>query len=222
MRVSLALFLVAWPAVVHAEEPAKKPAWEWSLEERIAKRLDPGSERAAAEERDLHPGGMRLDVHVAEPTQFTVDGKRDPELLLPFEIFGSLLSGVDPRWREDTRKQYREKIAAFGWEEEVFWKTLEEAAAEHTRFQAESLELQMKLQTLSPPDHRRVEARLEELGYKQCGARADAFQEVRRNLGAETFDRFLYGSVAPEIGIGSALPVGDEEERLRFVEGGCR
>jgi hypothetical protein len=220
----LALFLVAWPAVVHAEEPAKKSAWEWSIEERIAKRLDPKSirERAAAEERDFQPQSMHLQVHMSEPIQFTIDGRRDPELLMPFEIFGSLLTGLDSRGGDNIRNQYRDKIAAFGWSEEVFWKTLEDAASEHTRYQTESLDLQMKLQTVSPPEHRKLELKIEELGYKQCGARADAFQAVRRKLGAEAFDRFLYGAAAPEIGIGSALPVGDEAGRLRFVEGGCR
>jgi hypothetical protein len=220
MRFASAIFLVACSVLVHAEGPAKKPAWEWSLDERIAK-LDPESirERAAAEERWLRGG---LQVRAPEPIQFVVDGKRDPELLMPFEIFGSILMGVDPRWREDTRRQYRDKIAAFGWPEEVFWKTLEEAASEHTRYQDESIELQMKLRTLSPPEHRKLESRIEKLGYQACHARADAFQKVRVKLGAEAFDRFLYGAVAPEISIGSALPVGDEAERLRFVEGGCR
>src|ERR1051325_6272872 len=100
MRVLLAILMIA--SSIRADEAAKqhgtpspqakpKAAWEWSIDERIAKRLDPQDirERAAAEDSDLRKDGFQVEVHGMGPVQFTVDGRRYPELLMPFELFGS-------------------------------------------------------------------------------------------------------------------------------------
>src|SRR6185436_16391287 len=197
-------------AALNGDEPRQdprqrvtvKPAWEWSLEDRIAKRIDPAA--------------------TAGPIQFIVEGRRNPELLMPFELFGSVLGGIDPRFSDEVRTQYREAVTSFGWKEETFWRVLESAASELLRTQTESLGLQSRLSTLSPPDRRAMEMKIEELDYKQCRLRAEALRKVRTLLGRETFDHFLYAAVAPQISISSQFPIGDEAGRLRFIEGGCR
>jgi hypothetical protein len=239
MRVSVMIAgvvtAVVTAVVAYGDDPkerdrgqAVKPAWEWSLEERIASRIDPALMRQRAEahaadlNRDRTPAGAQAHAAGARPIEFTVDGRRNPELLMPFELFGSVLRGVSPQFSDHVRKQYREAVTSFGWKEETFWHVLESAASDFFRAQTESLSLQARLSTLSPPDHRELETKIEELAYKQCRLRAEALRQVRLQLGRETFDRFLYSAVAPQVSIGSRIPVGDEAGRLRFIEGGCR
>jgi hypothetical protein len=235
MRLFLAVLVLTFSALVQAEEPQKeqsvpepgqriKAAWEWSLDERIAKRLDAQQirERAAARERDLSKDPMRLQVHDSGPVEFVIEGRRNPELFMTFELFGSIFLGIDPRTAKETRDQYRTKIAAFGWQEEFFWKVFEDACAELLRQQTESLALQAQMRTVSPPERRKLEAKAEALNYTQCRARAEAIRKIRAKLGGEGFGRFLYGAVAPEISIFGELPVGDQAGWLRFVEGGCQ
>jgi hypothetical protein len=239
MRVSLiivgAVSVIITAVAAYGDDPkerergqAVKPAWEWSLEERIAARINPAlmRQRAEADEADLNRdrkfAGAQVHAIGVGRSQFTVNGRRNPELLMPFELFGSLLGGIEPEFSVQVRKQYRQAVTSFGWKEETFWHVLESAASDFLRAQTESLSLQARLSTLSPPDHRELETKIEELGYKQCRLRAEALRQVRMQLGRETFDRFLYSAVASEVSIASALPVGDEAGRLRFIEGGCR
>lgn len=127
MRLFLAVLLLTFSALAQAEEPEKerkepkagermKAAWEWSLDERIAKRLDAQQirERAGARERDLSKDPMRLQAHDSGPVEFVIEGRRNPELFMTFELFGSIFLGIDPRTAKETRDQYRTKIAAFG------------------------------------------------------------------------------------------------------------
>ncbi|HJQ35680.1 MAG TPA: hypothetical protein VKB93_00945 [Thermoanaerobaculia bacterium] len=237
----LAVLVLTVSASVQAQEPQKerkepkagervKAAWEWTLEERLAKRLDVQQirERDAAREENVGtPQWMR--VPGAESPQYVIDGQRDPELFMPFELFVSLLRGVtpptpgiDPTSRDFAREQYRSRIAEFGWQEELFWKTVEIASAEYLRYDTERLALRLEqIQTLPPPERRRkLEGQIEGLSHKQCVARAEALRTVRAKLGAESFDRFLYGVVAPGMALMSSDP--DDASRLRFLEGGCR
>jgi hypothetical protein len=236
MRVSvLIIAVVSVTLAAYGDDPKERergravtPAWQWSLEERIASRIDPAlmRKRAEAHEADLNRdrplAGAQAHATGARPVEFIVDGRRNPELLMPFELFGSVLRGGNARISDQVRKQYRQALTSFGWEEETFWHVLEAAASDFFRAQTESLSLQARLSTLSPPERRELETKIEELDYKQCRLRAEALQQVRSQLGRETFDRFLYSAVAPEVSIGSRIPVGDEAGRLRFIEGGCR
>ena len=209
------------------EEPAvdaPKPAWEWTLDERIAKRLDPDliRDRARAHEKDLvERGGFKPEEVI--PVRFIVEGRRDPELLLPFELFGSIIEGVgEPDNRRGTRRVYRNKIRESGWEEDLFWQTLQEATAEYLNAQEERVALELKALTLPPAERRALGIQAETRGPAECGLRKDALERVRQKLGAEKFDRFLYEKVAPNVGISSDFPFGNEEWRLRYIEGGCR
>jgi len=212
---------------------ATKPAWEWTLDERIAKRLDPASirERTQASERDdIEKDGFTPEVRASvgllfvAPTRFVVEGRRNPELLMPFELFGSILGGVDtePDNRNGTRRFYRDEIRESGWTEELFWQTLEQASVDFMKAQEERLAMEYKAQSLPLAERRALSIKAEALGPRECGLRAEALRAVRQKLGAEKFDRFLYEKVAPNVGIGSDFPFGNEEWRLRYIEGGCR
>lgn len=202
-------------------ESLRKPAWEWTLDERIAKRLDPDAIRARAEASRREMGGNPSIS--GELVRFTIDGKRDPELLLPFELFNSILVGVDddPAGREMIQRIYRDGIRQFGWTEEHFWPTLQKAAREYHRTTEERLALERSARPLPSAERRALGTRTEALNIAACRLRAEALQTVREQLGAEAFDRFLYEKVAPNVGIGSYSPAGDEEWRLRYISRGC-
>jgi hypothetical protein len=159
----------------------------------------------------------------AVPVRFVVEGRRDPELLLPSELFGSIIEGVEePDNRRGTRRVYRDEIRESGWEEELFWQTLQEATAEYFTAQEERLAMERKALTLPPVERRALSIEAEARGPAECGLRKHALERVRQKLGAEKFDRFLYEKVAPNVGIASDFPFGNEEWRLRYIEGGCR
>jgi hypothetical protein len=210
---------------------ATKPSWEWTLDERIAKRLDPTliRERTQASERDrVERDGFTPEVrasvgHFATPVRFVVEGRRDPALLMPSELFASIIEGVgETDNRRGTRRVYRDEIRESGWEEELFWRTLQEATAEYWTTTDERIAMERKAQTLSLPERRALNVRVEALSVSGCRLRAEALQRVRQKLGIEQFDRFLYEKVAPNVGISSNFPFGNEEWRLRYIEGGCR
>ncbi len=205
---------------------ARKPAWEWTFDERIAKRLDPSHirERAVANEKDLvERGGFKPEEVI--PVRFTIEGRRDPELFMPSELFHSILDGARiGSDTGDTRKTYKQKILDAGWDEDLFWQTVEEASAEYWKTTNERLALEHAAltQPVALAERRALTIKAESLGIPGCRLRADALQTVRQKLGAEKFDRFLYETIAPTISIGSNLPFANEEWRLRYIEGGCR
>ena len=175
MRASAVAVTLILAAAAYADEPA---AWQWPLEARIAKRIDPASmrERAAAKEKERNAGRLLIQAQGAAlgPTEFIVEGHRNPELLMQFELFDSVLDGTDPRFREEVRKRYRDDVTAFGWEEVTFWQALETAASDYHRAHAESLTLYDRLSTSNPPERRELQGRIDELGLKQCRLRFDA------------------------------------------------
>jgi hypothetical protein len=205
----------------------RKPAWEWTLDERIARRIDPVliRERALASEKNLvERGGFKPEEVI--PVRFTVEGWRDPELFMPSELFNSILAGVwvEQEIARDTRKQYRQQILNAGWNESLFWQIVEEASAEYWKTTNERLALQRAASTqpITLAERRALSIKAESLNVPGCRLRLDALWTVRQKLGAEKFDRFLYEAIAPKISISSNLPFGNEEWRLRYIEGGCR
>ena len=89
MRLSSAVLLLAWSVSAHADEPLNprtnpdvaqksKPAWEWTLEERLARRLDAQrmAKHAAEESTAAHPVSVNVRLFGV------VDGSETPELLM--------------------------------------------------------------------------------------------------------------------------------------------
>jgi hypothetical protein len=199
-----------------AERPEKmKSASAWTVEERIAARLARDSPARRIAERGSLVRGVGEE-------HFEIDGSAHPELLLPFELFGSLVNGLPTEHRFlASRRLYDEAIIAAGWKPDEFWNELRRAVEPYLAAQADSLAIQERLAGLDPPAHREAESRIALLDHKQCRLRADALTEMRERFGP-AFDEFLYDVIAPHVSIGSSVPDPDEAERLRFVEGGCR
>jgi hypothetical protein len=185
-------------------QPVTKPAWQWSDEERTTARTNPGPS-------GHHPLSAESTSVSEDHTQFLLDGSRNPELLMPAELFNSLTLGLwgERAVREDARSRYRDAIRKFGWDEDAFWGTL--AKLDHRQ---QELQRRLLSRDLKPDDGER-------LNVEACTARLTAFRDVKATLGADKFVQFLYTAVAPGM-ILTARVGADEQERLRWVEGGCQ
>jgi hypothetical protein len=225
MHIAPILPLLFFASVLAADESLKAP-WQWTLEERIAKRLSDASvrERAARAERELEePGGpefvRQLSTHGG--LKAAIDGRYEPELFMPFELFGGLIGSFNPTL-PDMRSRFSADIRAAGWDEGAFWKTIREALGPYWELNEKSMALEARAKSLARAERHAVEAEAQSLGVRQCALRAEALQSVRAHYGADAFDRFLYEKVAPKIIIGTDFPFEKEAARLRYVEGGCR
>lgn len=231
-KLGILVLSVMIAAAASAQEPdhaastaAAKPAWQWTLEERIAKRLDRDSIRKRAEASDKD-GATPQELSTANvflsPSRFVIEGKRDPALLMPFELFGSLQTGVSDEPGRGLRRLYRDKIRETGWNEELFWKVIADASAEYFRVLNEKHAVRRQARSLPEAERTPLTTAAEALDVTSCRLRKEAQDAVRQQLGPEKFDRFLYEHVAPNVGIGSDFPYGNEEWRLKYVEGGCQ
>lgn len=179
-----------------SRSPQQKMGWEWTLEERLAMRTDP----------------VKIAERARETAQnYSIDGSRNPELLLPHELFQSLLTGFVPD--DDRRRRKRESlragIIASGFAEELFWAQLRSAASEY-------------IDTYAYPAPGAVVSLADRRNYGLCRTAFDALQNARQVFGRERFDRFLYEVVAPRVWVASATNAPDPAAELRYVEEGCR
>lgn len=202
-------------------ESSRKQVWDWTVEERLAVRFDPvlAVQRATA-------GWARTDAGTTGRPQWgEVHGNENPELFLPGELFIALLGGLhgDTGFRDSSRAIRRNRIIAFGIDDETFWRELESAISSYLRFAARHAAIQQRLiHTLDEGERSGLAAEAERMGPDLCRSRAAALAGARRHFGAETFDRFLYTVVAPSLSVSSGDPLVDTAEHLRFLEGGCQ
>lgn len=181
--VLLTVLVASLGSAAYAAPPqhSEKAAWQWTAEERIAKRVDP-VQRAARR--------ARTHGAPARPAGFTpLDGSREPELFLPVELVTSLiLDNAAPH--QLMRNRHRAAIEAAGWDFAQFWVTLDAAAAPYIALMNYSGQLQRQA---------RGRADLGRLKPQICAAAADLLSAARTTFGNEAFDRFLYRHVAPSI-----------------------
>jgi hypothetical protein len=135
--IALTLIVSAPAGAQQDRERGRKEPWEWTDEERAAVRFDRASiaERNAAYEAS-DPRSHRVDVSSAEKNgsvSSVIDGKRNPELLFPHELFDMLLGGIDPSesTRVKARKQLDPGIHSLGLNEAEFWDRIDTAAHEY-------------------------------------------------------------------------------------------
>ena len=144
---------------------------------------------------------------------FRIDGAENPDLFLPFELFGQLLRGVD--WnvpaidRDVERAILAPKIKSFGYEPGTFWAALGTVSKRY-------FEVRDGTQP-SASSHAKPKAAQH---IALCRERQTALAAARSYFGHEKFDRFLYQVVAPTLSSSSRAP--DEAQGLRYMAGGCR
>jgi hypothetical protein len=199
-RVAFAL-IVASTLVVSGQEkrlPKTTEAWKWTLEQRIATRLDP----AGLDERRRVAALNNSDGPVTNPAQLVIEGSRNPELFLPHELMSFLITDVMLPGDDRHRATYDPVLADFNWEPATFWNDVRSAAADYLRLQDQV------------PGRGRSKSVSEQL----CGLRAAALAEMRRKY--PRFDEFLYVAVAPR----KNLSAGDvpSAQWLFWLEAGCK
>ena len=212
-----AVTLIAGP---EPHVPPKSP-WQWSIEERIAARSDPraAAERVAAHEsRSVKPSKIAASSAGSGGAADVIDGARNPELLLPAEVFASL---VRKAYLGDGKYQERFAVerAASGLPAD-FWERLSVAAAPYiSEIRAQRAR---SLRAAHAPAADMVVIQEEERASSlaRCLALADALESARAEFGAERFDRYLYSVAAPSIIILSDRI--DDVASLRRSAGGCR
>lgn len=202
------------PATQSAERPeVQKRPWEWTLEERLAARVNPVkiAERQDAEDARYHAAGAQAPSTKRQTTKrYSIDGSKHPELLLPHELFRSMLTGFAPddERRAAHRKSLRPGIVASGWNEELFWAHLRSAAGEY-------------IDNYAYPAREPVSSERDRRQYGLCKAAFTSLNNARQVFGPERFDRFLYEFVAPGVWVSTATTAPDPAAELRFVERGC-
>lgn len=195
-RLAFALLLTASLGASAQQKtlPKKAEAWKWTIEQRIAARLDPA---AMAERRHVH---MRHSGDPDyEPPVFVIDGEANPELFLPNELMTFLIVDSDPRVPR-SRERYGPFFSRFAWDPERFWTDVRSIAANY---------IQLQQQNARPT---------EDQSRQLCALRAQALAELRQKY--ERFDEFLYVAVAPR-GTYSSADV-QSASWLTWLEGGCK
>jgi hypothetical protein len=213
-------FMLGASIVLAAPQETKgqgKPSWEWTLEERLAARFNPEAIKAWAAEERARIVATGVEVEDDYPNELAVDGSRNPELLLPHEIFSHLINmcfppdGMD---QEYSRSLIESRAAAFGFGSSL-WERLEKNIRPLLAYDRERHERAMAVINAG------LKFKEEERGPVRCRLMAAALAAVRRDFGEPLFQQFLYQVVAPTTSR-SYSPTEDLESFLRFQEGGCK
>src|SRR4051812_7086158 len=108
----------AWLAssAFHGSTP-DAPVWLWTPADRVDARL----ERLTATRSG--PRVQSLSVNAGDSSRLVIDGRTNPELLMPNELFNALLQGLsdDAQVRSVNRQILAPGIRAFGFDEAAFW-----------------------------------------------------------------------------------------------------
>jgi len=199
----------------------RKPAWQWALDERLAARFNPAAMKAraaqdaAGRERAAAQFGERFD---AEADQHSINGRREPELLLPSEVFRNLISRAFPedgQGQGEVRRRFEEGAAVLGFGSD-FWVRLETVAAPYLKVRNDRYQRAMAALARSEAPE---SSESDELAH--CRSLAQALNEAKAEFGDELFLRLLYQEVAPTMAITYSVDEGTRD-RLRSQEGGCR
>jgi len=226
--------VLALPLV--ASEPAAarpKPAWQWTLDERLAKRFDTASQLDRITPQATEPYGVLSvpEAPVAKPSPTAaklpsiIVGVRNPELLLPWELFDVLVSGAfspNATTRDEERRELAANARVAGLTLPTdFWKTLENAARRQWEMEHRAIAIGHRIAKATADEAPAARAEYVRNYEGLCEARAEAIARARDAFGTEWFDRFLYLAVAPRTV--QIKPGGvDDPHLLRVIDGGCR
>jgi hypothetical protein len=217
MGVLVALTVTS--SVAQSQEKAPKRAWDWTLDERIAQRFDPDRirERTEAYEESIkqlrarsRTAAFDAEADDSKPRyRYLIDGKRNPELFLPHELFDMLLSGLtaDESLRSKQQAFYRAWLRSFGYDDVAFWNALASVSGEYLviRFGPPQLGFGSNESATVAQD-------------SLCNARLKALESARRLFGRKKFDWMLYAVVAPTAWKSEAGFLPHPEVRLKQEE----
>lgn len=219
--LALALPSAAWPqdagnrqgGHISTVTPTDSRPWLMDLDARIQQRSDHYSHSSR-----LKAAGASITS--GEPE--IIDGSKNPELLLPWELHRFLISTSfyeDSTVARQWRLRFANAVPRLGVPE-AFWATLERLSSDYLRTQHEiaSLSNEMKGADRNQREHLRQLIVAKESG--QCHQRQIALERAGETFGREWFAEFLYRAAAPNVLISSTAPV--SVEKLQFVGRGCQ
>lgn len=203
--------LVMTSRLVWAE--GKQP-WELTLDERLEKRFDP---KINTSPRQGAMGGVDLEHNVV-----SVEGRRQPELLMPYELYQGLLRrvyGPDEEMNAMYREQFTPVLQSLGMDEKTFWIDLERLSADLLHVDRKVRALTKGLETFPEARKQEVLEEVERLQANYCQDRARLLGEAESLFGREKLYRFFYEGVARTVNLTSH---GATPEQMKFVAGGCQ
>src|SRR4051794_15579664 len=209
------LFLAASCVAVSASGGSvpDAPIWRWTPAERVGVRLEHHREPRGGP----RVGSLSVTVGTGD-ARLVIDGQKNPELLMPNELFNALLQGLsdDAQVRAISRQTLTPRIRAFGFDDARFWMTLDQATSSYRD------QLRARNRTVwSQTSGARSEGAALQADLNLCKNRAATLESLRHLFRAEGFDRFLYVVVAPTISI-TADAADETPAHLLSVEGGCQ
>lgn len=223
-RISSALLMTGLLLAAAARgQDSSRPPWKWTDEERIAKRYDPASMRSR---ENAYVAGTEGAAVAAG--RDVVQGDKNPELFLPFELYQDLLMRVFspvPEASQVFRDVYQSKSGGIRIDDD-FWQRLERTARPYL----DSIETQRALakeyQTAHPGRRAEIDRQAEDFGKEACRLNAQNLETARATFGREAFDRFLYEAVATgtsSISVnGTSVDSDLSADHLRYLAGGCQ
>lgn len=229
----LSAFLLTFLASRAAAQTDKqqRPIWAWDDDTRIAQRLDPAAitQRLAAHTRQMatHPSSGRITAEQAsDAPAFVIDGDRNPELFLPFELFETLLNAIDPgvgdeKDRRALHERYEPHLRALGFDSVAFWTDLSTVARLYLTARSNRDTVALRADSASPEERRQLQARLATMPVELCRARFETLNRARAHFGPSRFDEFLYTAVAPTLHVASSKPSAGAAGGLKMLAGGC-
>ncbi|HYI11547.1 MAG TPA: hypothetical protein VEK57_20995 [Thermoanaerobaculia bacterium] len=214
------IVLAAWIVTIGATSADagkhSKAAWEWTTEERLAARFDlvrNDERRSAYAENATKRGDRHPSV---KPEHLVIEGGRNPELFLPFEIFdvlaGQIASGIDAA----TLEAYH-PTDTFALEAPMFWRELDATVAPYLELLRRKAILEQRV--ASGDEQARND--LHALAPAACTARIEALERARASFGTTNFDRFLYLRIAPSMG-STSINAPHVRSTLQRLNAGCK
>lgn len=212
-RSLLTVFILVIPSSSLWAGAGKEP-WELTLEERLERRFDPKLNTPHKDSR----GKSGVDV---ENNIVSVDGHRQPELLLPFELFRKLLKqAYGPH--EESRSLYREELAPLLHSldlGETFWTDLERISMDVLSVDREVRVLLERLAAVPEDRRQEIGQEIDRLQESYCADQARVLSEAESFFGRERLYKLLYKGVAKNGGITTK---GVTPEQLKYIAGGCK
>jgi hypothetical protein len=203
----------------------KKEPWEWTDSERVAARLDPAFIKANSRQPSNSSSLHIATEGASSDFAFTLEGSKNPEIFLPFELFMSLMNGfdADPDSRSHNRVYFSRGIAESGYKDpDAFWRELEPLVSVHATALRDHLALYERRDRADRKERDAVEKQISEHQTTVCRSRFQALEAARAHFGRQTFDRLLYTVVAPGLTQSSAAPDSNFASHYLFIAGGCR
>ncbi len=209
------------------ENRQPKRAWEYSDDERLAIRFDATSIRARAAHASAEASQRKLHATTNAESlpdallPNTIDGKRNPELFMPHELFTSLVADL-VRGPAERREQVRAKLSAVirpSMDPDDFWRRFDAAVAPYVALAEREQSLVQRINAASAAERTALFDELRLVQEPMCAARARSLRAAAIAIGRQPLYRLLYEAVAPQMAI-TMSPAADAQQ-VKFIAEGC-